>query len=357
MGARARAAAAGGAGGGCTPPICLSPITPCPSAAMGAHASRPAGGPTPLFQAILAGDHAHLRSLLAAASPADLTVGPVSLWHAAAFAGDATAVPLLAAAGAPIAAADRLADLQAQPFHGLLTEQQQRMLWTWAYLHSAVATCVAAACGHAHAVAALLAAGASPHALGSLASAPGWNLGCCEAVRLLLEDGADVRQCSLFDLLQASRSSCRLGRLLFRSLPRELAAGRYALPSEPEAMQQLLHAAAVADCPALLERFAAAMPPSALSPEAASCLFLNGIAETGSLQLLQLVVQAEAGGPAAATYPTIAAWLVPAFEAAGCSLAGPDILGAAAAANQPAIIRLLAGSRLCGHVQARGNRH
>lgn len=341
MGVHALPAAAGGAGArqhSTHLPVADHPLAVC---SMGAQASRPSGGPTPLFQAILAGDHARLRSLLAAASPADLAVGPVSLWHAAAFAGDATAVRLLAAAGAPIAAADRLADLQAQPFHGLLTEQQQRMMRRWADMRSAVATCVAAACGHAHAVAALLAAGASPHALGSLTTAPSWNPECFEAVRLLLEDGADVQQCSLFDLLQAARSSCRLGRLLLRSLHRELAAGRYALPSQPKGMQRLLQAAAVADCPALLERFAAAMPPPALSPEAASCLFFNSIAAPGSVQLLQWVVQAEAGGPAAAAYPTIAAWLVPAFEAAGCSLSGPDMLGAAAAANQPAVIRLL----------------
>lgn len=239
------------------------------------------GTPAPLYEAILRGDHTRLQSLLFGAAPEDLDLGPVSLWHAAALAGDATAVRLLAAAGAPVASADQLVDVTAGRFGSLLSPAQCMAARPHGTPMSAVGLAVCG--GHADVVAALLAGG---------------------------DQG--------------------------------LAAGQFILPHEGGNV--LLCAAALTDCPAMLELFVAAAPPLLLSQQLGQKLLCKA-AQHGCLRLLQHVADAAAGSRPAAECPLAAAWLAPAFHTLrvyeGAPPRGARLLSAAARGDQAAAVRVL----------------
>lgn len=119
-----------------------------------------------LLAALAARDEPRLSRLITQAGSADLeATAPMSLFHAAAAAGDADAVRLLAEAGAPSAAAE-------QPANPLPEELGALGLDGTKWSTDASALAVAVCNGHTAVAAELLAAGMSPH-IGAAGTRPG----------------------------------------------------------------------------------------------------------------------------------------------------------------------------------------
>ena len=293
--------------------------------------SIPATAPARQLLAAVAARDPRLSSLLTRANKTDLCCAPMSLFHAAAAAGDAEAVRLLAEAGAPPAAAEQLADPTAEQLAVLGLGPPVK--WT----REAPALAIAIRNGHTGVVAALLAAEVSPHIGGQfapLALALGAPAATVEPIaQLLLQAGADVSDCSPWQLLAAARTSRSLARLLMGAVQHTHRSWPLHLPTTVYGADEkyLMMAAALTDQPSVLERVCAAVWPGHRTLEAARQLLCSA-EEHGCMQVLQLALQpASAGG----RYLAAAAWLgsVPAAAA--------DIMREAARADRPAALRLL----------------
>ncbi|PRW33960.1 Serine threonine- phosphatase 6 regulatory ankyrin repeat subunit A isoform B [Chlorella sorokiniana] len=276
----------------------------------------PSAGLTLLEQLHLAlyqGDRNRFRSLLPLASAEDLAATePLSLYHAAALEGNAEAVQLLAAAGAPAAAADTICNCcQVVPKLDLF------FFCMWHKEFRATAAGIAIARGHSDALAALLQAGAAPDAPSERLPEPA----CVErgsplapldqVVRCYSSLGPEKGDAMLQQLLAAGVSitqlrmdtlySCgyvdggSLARMLLRQLLAASQSGQFAMPHTAEECTHLLETAALCGATDALEHFAAqllsAQPPAHML-DAVAHRVLDGAVTRCNMQVLELAAQA-----------------------------------------------------------------
>lgn len=272
------------------------------------------------MEALTQGKHARFSSLLPLASIRELgTSKPLSLWHAAALVGNAEAVRLLAAAGAPAAAADRLCD---GPRVACALKNEPELPEPLVLLSqcSATALGIAAWQGHADVAAALLEVGAAPNALSkslpSLTRSPcNWLTALNVAVLRLLSKDLEPPQedATLQQLLAAGASTAELWRnqleehasygpacrrrvrLVLHLLQRASPAGVFPLPSEEHSIWGLFNSEAAADAVEVVDHFAAQLLSSqqpAVDPEHAAQWILRTAARSNSLAILKLAGRA-----------------------------------------------------------------
>ena len=289
-----------------------------------------------LLQAIFAGEHGQLRALLNGGSVEDLSTQPFSLFHAAAAAGDAEAIRLLAAAGAPIEAANQLASLSPEVIALLPTgDAEQRA----ALRLRSSALCIAARLCLPGAAAALLQAGADA-TVGTGQSSALNSLGTwlssdrVEAtVRALLAGGVPVTQCRMVTVRGMMERHPAAGSLLLTRLHEASLAGSFAMPANHYNAQHLLWATVLADATDVLEHFASRLLPGQVTPVRAQRLLCRA-ASNGSMGVLRLAAAA-ANAPAAHT-GAAARLLGPHFHSSAAAM-----LQGAAAADAAASVQLI----------------
>lgn len=298
-----------------------------------------------LLGAALRGDVAALQALLPRASSEVLSVTkPLSLYHAAAVAGSAEMVRLLAAAGVPVAAAEHAVayDGWGWPLDwACLPGVQLPALRYYPFKGSGLtAMALAALLGHADAVSALLDAGLHPDSDGFALDAVMFSAErkmsssdqLMAVLRKLLAAGADATpSCRRIQFVAHWRPEA--ARLLLSSLQQACAGGAIHLPHVQEWLRDLAAAACMTDAEAAFEYFAGSLPAAEAADYART--YLSIAARAGSVKLLRLALQA-ATVPEDQRVTVTAQLLGPALEGAVA-----EVMQAALEYKQPAVVQLL----------------
>lgn len=304
-----------------------------------------------LLAAILSGDRSRLTAQLASASPAALAVTePLSVFHAAALVGGAEAVRLLAAAGAPPAAAGQLSTAghlyEAKTLCGVALSHEQ----VFAIAGHVTALTVAARMEDGDTMSALLALGVAPDAgsasnrtpLAIVASGggrshtyePPFGSQSAPLVQQLLAAGADVTRCAMSSIYLCARRQPAAARILLSHLRLASQAGQFEMPAGAHDAQFLLHAAGMVDDVDALEHFAARLQPQQAMPQLAQQMLCSAAA-TGSLQVVDLALRS-AAAPDGQQLTAAGHLLGPHVEAAM-----PGMMHEAAYADRTALLQLL----------------
>ena len=301
-------------------------------------ATSVAGGPPSclprLLEALLKGtNQLMLRSILANASPLELSAGdseglPMSLYHAAAAAGNAAAISLLVAAGCPVAAGEKPFAASGEALHltplivpSLSPDQRDALLLTPAMS----ALRMAAELGHAEVAAVLLGAGADPRlglqvgqqklsrllcrTAGRCAALARQGVDVPAVLQQLLAAGADAAACSMEALCSCAQAHRGAGLLLLDLLQQRCAAGTFRAP-HPWELVCLFRAEGYADSVECLDVVARRLRLPAFLSNAAREYLIRSAAEQGSMQVMALVLQACAPAASGARQTTSAGrWL------------------------------------------------